>query len=127
MTEDYSERAGGLGDRGIALQAVVFGIVGIISVALLQIYSDSDALAYRIFENAVTRFYWAFVLPMVFVIDRSRKMFETRAQIRSEVVREESRKARTDERDAVLNLLKERGVNLPPEVEDEIRSRPLDG
>ena len=57
--EDTESRDGlGLSDRGIAVQAWGFGIVGCVSVAILHIFAGSDHVLYRLFEVAATQLYW---------------------------------------------------------------------
>ena len=72
----------GLSDRGIAVQAWGFGIVGGVSVAVLRLFSDSDHVLYQWFEVAVTQLYWAFVMPLAALFDWGRNMFAKGKAIR---------------------------------------------
>ena len=84
----------GLSDRGIAVQAWGFGIVGCTSVAALHLLSGSDYALYHWFETAVTQLYWAFVVPLAALIEWGRKMFERGKAIREAKKREMEAKAR---------------------------------
>lgn len=78
--EDMDEL--GLSDRGVGVQATGFAVVGCISVAVLQLFSDSDNLLYQWFEMAATRLYWAFVVPLAALFDWGRIMFAKSKAIR---------------------------------------------
>ena len=83
-----------LTDRGIWWQVAGFTLVGCASLAILELYAGSDAVAYQWFETAVTRLYWAFVVPLAGVFDGGQKLFakasETRRAVR-EKIREKGR------------------------------------
>ena len=87
-------RASELADRGIWWQVVGFTLVGCISLAILELFAGSDAVAYQWFETAVTRLYWAFVVTLAGAIDGGQKLFakasETRRAVR-EKIREKGR------------------------------------
>ena len=102
----------GLGDRGIGVQAAGFTIVGCLCLAILQIWSGSDHFLYLWFETAVTKLYWAFVVPLAATFDWGRKMFEKGKAIR------EAKKAEmlVKERQRIKAELERRGVSLAPEV-----------
>ncbi len=67
-----------------------------------------------LFETAVTRLYWAFVIPLAGLFDGGRKLFEKRSEIRRAVrekIREEGRQegrqeGRRDEVQRVRKLLR---------------------
>ena len=79
LTNDPSE-------RGVRFQAVGFAVVGCASVAILQIWSESSSWLYHGFETAVSRLYWAFVVPLAALFDGGRRMFETRKAIREAAI-----------------------------------------
>ena len=87
-------QASELTDRGIWWQVAGFTLVGCASLAILELYAGSDAAAYQWFETAVTRLYWAFVVPLAGVFDGGQKLFakasETRRAVR-EKIREKGR------------------------------------
>ena len=126
MATSGSEVATQLADRGIAWQAIGFAIVGGIVLTVMRIYSESDSWQYELFIVTVTQLYWAFALFVGFVIDRSRKLFETRAQIRAEALRKSRRKGQVEENKRLKSLLKKHRVQLPPEVAKEILSVPAE-
>ena len=68
-------------------------MVGCASVAILQLWSESGSWAYQSFETAVSRLYWAFVVPLAAVFDWGRRMFETRQEIRKAAVEKAIKKA----------------------------------
>ena len=72
----------GLSDRGIAVQAWGFAIVGCASVAALRLFSGSDYALYEWFDTAATRLYWAFVVPLAALFDWGRTMFAKGKAIR---------------------------------------------
>ena len=83
-----------LSDRGIWWQVGGFTLVGFTSLAILELYAGSDAVAYQWFETATTRLYWAFVIPLAGAFDGGQKLFgkvsETRRAVR-EKIREKGR------------------------------------
>ncbi len=63
-------------------QALGFAAVGCAGVAILELWSESGSWVCQSFETAVTRLYWAFVVPLAALFDWGRRMFETRQEIR---------------------------------------------
>ena len=53
--KDGKMQASELTDRGIWWQVAGFTLVGCISLAILELFAGSDAVAYQWFETAVTR------------------------------------------------------------------------
>lgn len=94
-----------LADRGIWWQVTGFTLVGCISLAILELYAGSDAVAYQWFETAVTRLYWAFVVTLAGAFDGGQKLFgkvsETRRAVR-EKIREKGRQEGQRELSALL-------------------------
>lgn len=86
------ETAGSPSERGIGWQALGFAVVGCVGVATLELWSESGSWMYQSFETAVTRLYWAFVVPLAALFDWGRRMFETRQEIRKAAVEKEVRK-----------------------------------
>ncbi len=80
-------------ERGFGVQAFGFAVVGFAGVAILQIWSESSSWAYQSFETAVSRLYWAFVVPLAALFDWGRRMFETREAIRRAAVEKAIEKA----------------------------------
>ncbi len=124
----------GLSDRGVGVQATGFAVVGCVSVAALQLFSGSDHLLYQWFEMAVTRLYWAFVVPLAALFDWGRIMFARGKAIReakkreilAKATREARQEARQEERKRYNAMMrawaKERGIpenELPFADEDK--------
>lgn len=72
-----------LSERGIWWQVAGFTIVALASVIILAEYSGSDVRAYRYFEIAATKLYWAFIIPLAGLFEGVRKMFEKASEIRA--------------------------------------------
>ena len=71
-----------LEERGFWWQAIGFGLIGAISVSVLSIYSDSHDTTIEVYRLAATQVQWAFVAPIVATVERIRKMFEKKSEIR---------------------------------------------
>ena len=78
----------GISDRGVGVQAAGFAFVGFVSLAILQVFSGSEYWLYEWFETAVTRLYWAFVVPLAALFDWGRIMFAKGKAIREAKLRE---------------------------------------
>lgn len=104
-------------ERGIGFQALGFAVVGCASVAILQIWSESGSWAYQSFETAVSRLYWAFVVPLAALFDWGRRMFETRQEIRKaafeKAVKKAVEKALEDERRRLRERIAAATWNMP--------------
>ena len=115
------ELTDGLGDRGIGVQAAGFAIVGLVCLSVLQLGSGSDYFLYLWFETAVTRLYWAFVVPLAATFDWGRKMFERGKAIReakkSEILEKARQKALREERQRIKAEMEQKGIVVTPEME----------
>ena len=120
MAGANSNIAGDLASRGIAWQAIGFAIVGIAIITIKHVYSGSDAWQYRLFIFGVTNVYWAFALIIAYAIDRSRKLFETKAQIRAEALQKSFDKGRQEEKERIESLLVKHRSEIPPDLFDEL-------
>ena len=87
-----------MSDRGIWWQIVGFTLIGCVSLTILEIFAGSEFWAYRYFETAATRLYWAFVIPLAGLFDEARKMFETKMEIRRAARAKALDKVRREER-----------------------------
>ena len=114
-----------LADRGIWWQVTGFTLVGCTSLAILELYAGSDAVAYQWFETAVTRLYWAFVVTLAGAFDGGQKLFgkvsETRRAVREKIRekgrqegRQEGRKQGHQERQRELSALLRRHATRDP-------------
>ena len=77
-----SELPNELSARGIWWQVGGFTLVAAVSLVILGEFAGSEVKAYLYFETAVTRLYWAFVIPLAGLFDGVREMFRTAAEIR---------------------------------------------
>ena len=133
-----------LEERGVVWHGVAFALVGIVTTMVLAIYSESDFLAIIALRLIATQLHWAFIPIIVIIVERIRKMFETRTQIRREATmkalaesrqegeeRGEKRGIRIGEErgevrgerktlERVRAELLEGGVELSPEIEERI-------
>ena len=111
----------GLGDRGIGVQAAGFSIVGCVCLSVLQLWSGSDHFLYLWFETAVTKLYWAFVVPLAATFDWGRKMFEKGKAIReakkAEILEKARLKALREERQRIKTEMERNGIPITPEIE----------
>ncbi len=110
-----------LADRGIWWQVTGFTLVGCTSLAILELYAGSDAVAYQWFETAVTRLYWAFVVTLAGAFDGGQKLFgkvsETRRAVREKIRekgRQEGRKQGHQEGQRELSALLRRHATRDP-------------
>ena len=71
-----------LRERGATWQAAGFAFMGIGSVALVSVYSDSDHWAIAAYHLATTQYIWAFLAPIAIAAEGVRKMFERATEIR---------------------------------------------
>ena len=91
-----SETTNSLPDRGVWWHVAGFTLAGGICLVILEEFAGSDAKAYQYFETAVTRLYWALVIILAGLIDRGRKMFETKMEIRRAAREQALAKARQE-------------------------------
>ena len=111
------EAAGSTSERGIGWQALGFAVVGCAGVAILELWSESGSWVYQSFETAVTRLYWAFVVPLAALFDWGRRMFETRQEIRKAAFEKAVKKAVEKALEDKVRRISERAeaLNIPRE------------
>ena len=129
-----------LEERGLVWQAIGFALIGAASLTVLTIYSEADILAVELYRLASTEYQWSFIGLIALTIDRVRKMFETRTEIRKAARERAIEKATSkgveqgleqglelgvekgrDEATARIRAsLLRHGVELPPELEHEL-------
>ena len=118
------EIASTLEERGIAWQAVGFALIGIVSVPLLWIYSEADHWTIGFYRIAVTQLNWAFAIAIAVTIERLRKMFETKTEIRRAARQKAINEAKDEgEREALARVRSEmlkRGIELSKEDEEAL-------
>ena len=109
-----------LNERGILWQIAGFAIVGVATTSTLAIYSEANVLPFRFLEIATTKLSWAFVPAVAFIADRSRKMFETRSEIREAARRKVLERGKREEKERIRSELEAEGVVIPPEVAERV-------
>ena len=129
-----------LEERGLIWQGSGFALIGAVSLLLLSIYSEADHPSIGTFRLAVTQLSWAFVLPIALAIEGIRSMFKTTAEIRKaardEFIVKEVKKAERRGRERGIQEGKQlgaqqaverfkadlemRGVEIPPDVAEEV-------
>ncbi len=117
-----------LEERGLIWQGSGFASIGAVSLVLLSVYSEADHWSIGIYRLAVTQLNWAFVVAIALAIERVRRMFETRTEIRkaarAEFVAKEIEKA--EERGAQQAAeryranLRKQGIEITPEMERHV-------
>lgn len=120
---EHVERVVGLqlDKRGIPFQVAAFAVYGLLVTGVLTLYSETGTLHIRYLEIATTQFSWAFAPLVGYAVERSRSMFNTRAETRAAVrakVREEGREEMLE---WMRSKLEDRGQELDPEIEDEAK------
>lgn len=119
-----SEIPGELVDRGIYWQIAGFAVFACASVTILAEFVGSDSRAFLYFEIAVTKLYWALIIPLAGLFDGGRKLFEKMSDIKAkrkqrwldEGRREGRQEGRRLERERMRRELEELGVTLPREA-----------
>ena len=121
-----------LEERGFLWQAFGFGLIGVITLGVLSVYSDSTQWIIDTYRMAVTQLQWAFIAPIVAIIEGVRNVFETKTRIREKAVekalvkaekRGEKRGEKRAEREAAERIranLQGEGIELTPEQEKAI-------
>ena len=107
---------GGLADRGIGFQAAGFAIVWFTSTTILKLFDGSDFWLYQWFEKATVDTYWSAVVPLAFLFDWMRKMFERGKAIR------EAKKAEILEK-MRQQLWSQMQEELREQVQQEVRTQ----
>ena len=129
------EIASTLEERGVMWQAVGFALIGIVSVPMLWIYSEADHWTIGFYRIAAIQLNWAFAIAIAVTIERLRKMFETKTEIRRAARQKainEAEKRGLDEgehraTERMMSILDKHGIQLPPEAEAEIRKNGNNG
>ena len=120
MREAQSQFPESLVSRGVEWQAAGFTLTGIACLLILKFFEGSDFWLYQWFEKATVDLYWSFIVPLAFLFDWVRKMFESARAIReakkAEIVEKTRRKARQEETKRIQKAFEKHGVTLSPEV-----------
>ena len=128
MRESQSQFPEALVNRGVGWQASGFTLTGIACLLILKLFEGSNLWLYQWFEKATVDLYWSFIVPLAFLFDWVRKMFESAKAIReakkAEIAERARRKARQEERERIQEELEQRGVTLSPEVVEAVFKNP---
>ena len=129
MRESQSQVPEALVNRGVGWQAAGFALTGIACLVILRWFEGSDFWLYQWFETVTVELYWSAIVPLAFLFDWVRKMFESAKAIReakkAEIRKKALREGEKRERERILNELESAGVTLPPAVAEAVlRKRP---
>lgn len=124
MRESQSQVPEVLVNRGVGWQAAGFSLTGIACLVILKAFKGSDFWLYQWFETVTVDLYWSAIVPLAFLFDWVRKMFESakaireakKAEIREKALREGEKR----ERERILKELEAAGVTLPPVVAEVV-------
>ncbi len=99
-------------NRGVGWQAAGFTLTGIVCLVILKRFEGNEFWPYQWFETATVDLYWSTIVPLAFLFDGVRKMFESAKAIR------EAQKVKMLERERkrIKKVLEKHGVALSPEV-----------
>ena len=107
-------------DRGIYWQTGGFTLVAAVSMVILAEFAGADSRVFLYFEIAVTKLYWALVIPLAALFDGGRKMFEKMSDYRANRRRqwhdEGKEEGRQEERERIREEMRQCGIELPPEA-----------
>ena len=112
--------ASSLEERGIVWQAVGFATIGAISVLLLSVYSEAEHWSLGVYRLAVTQLSWAFIVAIAIIIKGTRKMFETKTEIRRAAREKAIAKARDEGAKDLLSELEKRGITVPEDIAERL-------
>ena len=116
MTQQRMELPADLVDRGIYWQVCGFTLVAGVSMVILAEFAGTDSRAFLYFEIAVTKLYWALVIPLAWLFDGGRKVFEKMSDYRAKRRRRWHEEGRQEERERIREEMRQRGIELPPEA-----------
>ena len=105
-----------LANRGVGWRAAGFTLTGIACLLILKSFEGSDFWLYQWFEKATVDLYWSFIVPLAFLFDWGRRMFESAKAIREAKKAQIREKGRREENQRIRKLLEQYGVELSPEV-----------
>ena len=117
-----------LEERGVAWQAVTFALIGAVTLTALSVYSDSQHWTINTPRLAATQLQWAFIPIIVFSVERIRKMFETKTEIRKAARAQAIAKAREEGvrvgEEQGVRIGEERGIRVGEGIaEERIRAK----
>ena len=116
MRETHTQVPEAFVNRGVGWQAAGFALTGIACLVILRSFDGSDYWLYQWFETLAVDLYWSTIVPLAFLFDWCRKMFESAKAIREAQKARMVKRAREKEQERIKKELQRRGVTLSPEV-----------
>ena len=120
MRESQSQVPEALVNRGVGWQAAGFTLTGIACLAILKSFEGSDYWPYQWFETITVDLYWSAIVPLAFLFEWVRKMFESAKAIREAKKARLVEKAIEEERQRILRELEASGVAFPSVVAEVV-------
>ena len=127
MRESQSQVPEALVNRGVGWQAAGFTLTGIACLAILRTFEGSDFWLYQWSQSLSVDLYWSTIVPLAFLFDWVRKMFESAKAIReakkAEIREKALREGEERERARIMKELREleaAGVTFPPMVAEAV-------
>ena len=122
MRESQSQVPEVLVNRGVGWQAAGFTLTGIACLVILKSFDGSDYWLYQWFETITVDLYWSTIVPLAFLFDWVRKMFESAKAIREAQKARMVARAKREEQKRIKKELERYGVALSPEVVEAVFS-----
>ena len=124
MRESQSQVPEALVNRGVGWQAAGFTLTGVACLVIIKSLEGSNFWLYQWFETVAVDLYWATIVPLAFLFDWWRKMFESAKAIReakkAQMVEKAKREAKEEERQRIMRELEATGVTLPSVVAEVV-------
>ena len=124
MRESQSQVPEALVNRGVGWQAAGFTLTGVACLVIIKSFEGSNFWLYQWFETVAVDLYWATIVPLAFLFDWWRKMFESAKAIReakkAQMVEKAKREAKEEERQRIMRELEATGVTLPSVVAEVV-------
>ena len=127
MRESQSQVPEALINRGVGWQAAGFTLTGIACLVILKSFEGSDFWLFQWFKTLSVDLYWSTIVPLAFLFDWVRKMFESAKAIReakkAEIREKALREGEERERARIMKELREleaAGVTFPPMVAEAV-------
>ncbi len=127
MRESQSQVPEALVNRGVGWQAAGFTLTGIACLAILKSFEGSDYWPYQWFETITVDLYWSAIVPLAFLFEWVRKMFESAKAIREAKKAQLVEKAIEVERQRILRELAASGVAFPSVVAEVVLEKRSEG
>ena len=124
MRETHTQVPEALVNRGVGWQAAGFTLTGVACLVIIKSFEGSNFWLYQWFETVAVDLYWSTIVPLAFLFDWWRKMFESAKAIReakkAQMVEKAKREAKEEERQRIMRELEATGVTLPSVVAEVV-------